>query len=316
MPRGKRKASSQSTSQPNRAENWTTEEKELLCSLVADKISVVECKKIDVNSVKKKNQAWLEIHQMFSSSTTGSVRHVKELKEQWKRMKTSAKTEVSNSLKEIRQTGGGPPAAPVSDLTLKIKELIPREFSQLSNPFDDDMELNRPIDPDDSQSQSVISESQSSVRSQMQSPTPSYNDVEAAAGEEQFSVQYSSATQSSSGVKSVVVTAQIHPSCDEVESGVGHLPVIFSSGIQPPNVERSTSTVSAPSTVSHSSLLSPSRPNAACNPIVVVPDHDETNAKVTVPKRLILYFFVHWNEDFDLIKYILCIINLINNQSF
>ncbi|XP_041469109.1 uncharacterized protein LOC121418944 isoform X1 [Lytechinus variegatus] len=39
-------------------------------------------------------------------------------------------------------TGGGPPPDPPSSVTLLIKEILPSDFIQLSNPYDDDAGLN------------------------------------------------------------------------------------------------------------------------------------------------------------------------------
>ena len=63
-----------------------------------------------------------------------------ELKQQWKRLKGGAKKEVATFRRESRMTGGPPPPS-LSPLKVVIKDLCPREFIQIRNPFDDDSKL-------------------------------------------------------------------------------------------------------------------------------------------------------------------------------
>ena len=122
-----------------RAANWSLEEKELLFSLVSDEIDILECKTTDANAVKKRNVVWRDIHNKFSAQVP-TPRPLVRLKEQWKRLKTIAKKEFSYFNKEQKRTGGGPAPTPPSDISVKVKDLLPNEFSQLNNPYDDDAE--------------------------------------------------------------------------------------------------------------------------------------------------------------------------------
>ncbi|KAI0218396.1 hypothetical protein LSAT2_029910 [Lamellibrachia satsuma] len=60
------------------------------------------------------------------------------LKEQWKRMKATAKKEVSDFERAQKKTGGGKAPTPPSGLSELIKALLKHEFETLNNSFDDD----------------------------------------------------------------------------------------------------------------------------------------------------------------------------------
>ena len=119
-----------------RSINWTTDEKELLFELVAEKVDILENKQNDANASRKKTAAWKEVYKKFIARFPD--RSLARLKEQWKRLKGVAKTEYSVFTRGQRGTGGGPPPLPPSELSSKIKDLLPREFTQLSNRYDDD----------------------------------------------------------------------------------------------------------------------------------------------------------------------------------
>ena len=68
----------------------------------------------------------------------GNTRELKELKEQWKRMKMAAKSEFSEWVTSKGQTGGGSPPSSPSQIAKIVKGLIPLEFVQIRNPYDCD----------------------------------------------------------------------------------------------------------------------------------------------------------------------------------
>ena len=128
-------------SKTNRAPHFNRKEKELLLQLITEKVTVLESKLGDVNTAKiKKRHPWDRIAEKLSAGLPG--RDVNPLQGQWKRMKMLAKKEVSDVEKargkrgeyvlhhQNRQTW----------MALTIKELVPREFQQLENLFDDDAE--------------------------------------------------------------------------------------------------------------------------------------------------------------------------------
>ncbi|ESO94774.1 hypothetical protein LOTGIDRAFT_232250 [Lottia gigantea] len=66
---------------------------------------------------------------------------IRNLKEMCRRMKDQAKKEISSHQRETRKTGGGDPPKVLSPLAVLMKNLIPNEFIQRINPFDDDFDL-------------------------------------------------------------------------------------------------------------------------------------------------------------------------------
>ena len=121
-----------------RAQNWTIGEKEYLFELVSTQINVIEDKRSDTNAHKKKRVAWKVIYEEFVVRYGGTGRDIARLKEQWKRMKATAKKEVSDFERAQKRTGGGKAPTPPSGLSEQIKALLKHEFETLSNPFDDD----------------------------------------------------------------------------------------------------------------------------------------------------------------------------------
>ena len=65
-----------------RSINWTTDEKELLFELVAEKVDILENKQSDANASKKKTAAWKEVYKKFIARFPD--RSLARLKEQWK----------------------------------------------------------------------------------------------------------------------------------------------------------------------------------------------------------------------------------------
>ena len=77
------------------------------------------------------------MHKLFNSEAS-VTRTTAQLKALWKRMKMQAKKDVSAHKKAQRQTGGGgKPESPTAS-TQTIVDLIPSEFEELHNPYDDD----------------------------------------------------------------------------------------------------------------------------------------------------------------------------------
>ena len=111
----------------------------MLLNLLSEKVTIIEDKKSDASATKKKNKAWDEICTSFCSASIGCRRDLKEIRDQWKRMKAAAKNDFSRFVKEKKRTGGGPEPKAPNDLTMKIKDLLPKEFQQMSNPYDDDV---------------------------------------------------------------------------------------------------------------------------------------------------------------------------------
>ena len=123
-----------------RAENWQFEEKDYLFELIKENASVIENKRTDAGINRKKNEAWNNVEQAFTVKH-GTKRTQPQLKQQWKTLKIQAKKDISDFGVQKRKTGGGPPPKEPKAISLAICELLPGEFKQLNNPYDDDVEL-------------------------------------------------------------------------------------------------------------------------------------------------------------------------------
>jgi hypothetical protein len=69
---------------------------------------------------------------------TGKCRTDGEMKLAWKRMKLSAKSNISSHLKEVSKTGGGEKPPSPSPEDLQIMSIAPHDFIIESNDFDSD----------------------------------------------------------------------------------------------------------------------------------------------------------------------------------
>ena len=120
-----------------RSVNWSEDEKKYLLGLIGAKIDIIECKKVDANANKRKTSAWKTVYEGYISKY-GNFRSISQIKDQWHRMKLSAKKDISRFNREQRQTGGGPAPSTPKELSMQIQSLIPNDFESLTNPFDDD----------------------------------------------------------------------------------------------------------------------------------------------------------------------------------
>lgn len=119
----------------SRTENWEKDEKLYLLEIVSEYITVLEDKKTDVESLKKKEAAWDSVVSRFSCRF---VRDKKRVKEQYQRLKLKAKEEYRNYAKEMKRTGGGPAPKAPGPMSEFIYSLLPGDFLDPINPFDED----------------------------------------------------------------------------------------------------------------------------------------------------------------------------------
>ena len=119
---------------------YTDLEKEILFSLVEDRINIIENKQNCGTKIEQKNKCWLEIESEFNSNVNVSNRNAKQLKTLWRNLKARAKKVVSSEKQEKRKTGGGPQPKPDSndDLSRKLISLLPQQMDGLYNQFDSD----------------------------------------------------------------------------------------------------------------------------------------------------------------------------------
>jgi hypothetical protein len=120
-------------------ENFTPEEKEILLDNIKEVASILENKKTDSYTNKKKQQAWTQILANFNSRSD-CKRTVTQIKGIWKRMKIKAKKDVAQHRKSQKITGGGEEEAVPDEISQAIVELLPGDFKTPHNPYDDDAE--------------------------------------------------------------------------------------------------------------------------------------------------------------------------------
>ena len=78
-----------------------------------------------------KRQAWDEICELFQGKF-GNRWGLTQIKDQWKRQQSAAKTEYKDYIHQVRQTGGGPAPDKLSLATLLLNEMLPNNFMYLS----------------------------------------------------------------------------------------------------------------------------------------------------------------------------------------
>lgn len=119
----------------DRTSNWANEEKKMLLELCRQDITVVENKRLDADLSVLKNRAWTHIHRQFSAAF-GPERNVNRLKEQWRRMKAFARSEVSEY--HLRLSAYGQQAADLkrpSQLTFDVWHFLLEAKKACRNEF-------------------------------------------------------------------------------------------------------------------------------------------------------------------------------------
>ncbi|KAE8740428.1 hypothetical protein FOCC_FOCC014064 [Frankliniella occidentalis] len=87
-----------------RTQNWSLEEKMYLLQLVKSRLDVLENKRIDSASSAMKGMAWQDIHAAFAARF-GNDRDAHRVREQWRRMKGQARTEMMEFAERVRNYG-------------------------------------------------------------------------------------------------------------------------------------------------------------------------------------------------------------------
>lgn len=87
-----------------RTQNWSLEEKKYLLELVKSRLDVLENKRIDSASSAMKGMAWQDIHASFAARF-GNDRDAHRVREQWRRMKGQARTEMLEFAERVRTYG-------------------------------------------------------------------------------------------------------------------------------------------------------------------------------------------------------------------
>ncbi|XP_026753249.2 LOW QUALITY PROTEIN: uncharacterized protein LOC113513454 [Galleria mellonella] len=80
-----------------RGDNWTRQEKELFINIMRHSSSIIENKNTDTDANKQKLLEWQKIERKFRQ-LSGTSRQISQLKGVWRRMKMTAKKNVSQNL--------------------------------------------------------------------------------------------------------------------------------------------------------------------------------------------------------------------------
>ncbi|XP_055905887.1 uncharacterized protein LOC129941312 [Eupeodes corollae] len=120
----------------SRSVNWTPAMKELLVEAVKPFSITVESKMNDGKTLKAKFEAWQSIQEMFNA--TGYCFTAKQIREQWNRLKTQARSKISAFSRSQKETGGGTPPKEPSEIDIEISAMSSVDFQLDSAEFDSD----------------------------------------------------------------------------------------------------------------------------------------------------------------------------------
>ncbi|PSN53733.1 hypothetical protein C0J52_02177 [Blattella germanica] len=98
-------------SESKRCPNFTNKEVELLVNLVKKYSYIIECKKTDSATWRKKEEAWEKLSLEFNSCSGDAVRSAKNLNVKYNNIKKSSKKKIAEEKQELYKTGGGKPRA-------------------------------------------------------------------------------------------------------------------------------------------------------------------------------------------------------------
>ncbi|XP_064488097.1 uncharacterized protein LOC135400250 isoform X2 [Ornithodoros turicata] len=123
-----------------RSENWEWADKLCVVKLVLAYARIVEDKSADIDTLRKKKDAWQAITSRFNTLTAFGPRSQDAVKGQWKRLKLTAKKRV-----RIHQKGAaGDPEGELSAIDKAIWKALPQEFHKDTNGYDDDATAQEP----------------------------------------------------------------------------------------------------------------------------------------------------------------------------
>ncbi|XP_060525307.1 myb/SANT-like DNA-binding domain-containing protein 3 [Cylas formicarius] len=115
---------------------YTREDKEVLVQIIK-KYHIIEDKRTDASTIKKKNAAWASVTDDFNASRTTEKRTSVQLKRCWDKIKRKRKEELAEERRSRMLTGGGE-SMPDKILIPGVDEVVPHLTEHVENPFDSD----------------------------------------------------------------------------------------------------------------------------------------------------------------------------------
>ena len=113
-------------------------EKAILTELVRKYRDILEDKKNDYTSIKRKMDTWETVREEFNSQSGVNKRDPKQLKKCWENLKARAKKHLAKEKRVAKLTGGGPSTSNHGEEVSAVASIIPAQIESLDNVFDDD----------------------------------------------------------------------------------------------------------------------------------------------------------------------------------
>ena len=116
-------ASLDDKSRKPRKHNFSSSEVAVLMEMVEQNLATLQSKLTNSVTNQKKKAIWQKITDAVNAVGVDK-RDVKEVREKWKSLHSTAKREFGTYKREANKTGGGPQPKPVSSATEKLIELF------------------------------------------------------------------------------------------------------------------------------------------------------------------------------------------------
>lgn len=112
-----------------------------MVELVESFKDILECKKTDAISNKKKNEAWEEILMKYNARRNGIERTITQLKTVYKNLKGKVRREIAQERLEVFKTGGGSADGKKITHDNPLYSIVARSVTPNKNPFDSSSDL-------------------------------------------------------------------------------------------------------------------------------------------------------------------------------
>ncbi|XP_069684131.1 myb/SANT-like DNA-binding domain-containing protein 3 [Periplaneta americana] len=125
--------------------NYTGYEKNVIIDIMTKYSGIIENKRSDSLSLKKREEAWTSLTSEFNSHLNLTPRTVKQIKQCYENMKRNVKKDHSMEKIERFKTGGGTFIPSVDDTNSKLIAIIQDQLEPSQNELDCDAEYNGEI---------------------------------------------------------------------------------------------------------------------------------------------------------------------------